>query len=111
MTWSPRNRCGEDDDDDDITDEGHPNAENPNSRLSTPMSPDLISSGRISHPIERPQINGHSSGMDSNSDEGTSFNDVRSEVSRNLLKDNALDKNERKLSPAPGKLSKNYCRP
>jgi len=100
MTWSPRNRCGEDDDDDDMADEVNPNGDVPNSRLSTP---DLPPNGRLTHPIERPQFNGHNSGIESNSDEGISFSDIRGEGSRTTLKKNADHKTEQKLSPAPGK--------
>ena len=104
MTWSPRNRCGEDDDDDDdIADDVNHNSDVPNSRLSTPMNPDLPPNGRRTHPIDRPQFNGHNSGMESNSDEGMSFNDVRGEGTRAVLKKDSEHKTERKLSPAPGK--------
>ena len=37
MTWSPRNRCGEDDDDDDITDDVTHNNMNNFSRSSSPL--------------------------------------------------------------------------
>ena len=101
MTWSPRNRCGEDDDDDDMVDEGHHNNENPNSRLSTPISPDLPPNGRISaHHLDRPFFNGHSSGVESNSDEGMNYSDARSE---GLKPQSEGEKNERKSPPTSGK--------
>ena len=68
MTWSPRNRCGEDDeDDDDLADEGLHSNHNRSSRSSSPL--DMPQSGLASNGSER-RLNGHTSGGESLSDEG-----------------------------------------
>ena len=105
MTWSPRNRCGEDDDDDDMGEDAPLNGETQSSRLSTPISPDLSQNGRISHPFDKPHLNGHSSGIDSNSDEGLNYSNIGGEVSRSILNKDSGDKSERK---SPGKITTIY---
>ena len=53
MTWSPRNRCGEDDDDDDIVDDGtSSNPANNTSRCSTPtvVDADAVNQRSITEP-------------------------------------------------------------
>lgn len=84
MTWSPRNRCGEDDEDEDM-DDGNHSILNNNSRSSTPIGPDsdvcsqqtsnpMVTSGTGGHrEIARP--NGHSSGGESLSDESAIYSD------------------------------------
>nr|CAB3256928.1 Irx-B [Phallusia mammillata] len=84
MTWSPRNRCGEDDDDEDM-DDGNHSIPNNNSRSSTPIGND---SDICSQPTNNPMVppgahirrevvrpNGHSSGGESLSDESAVYSD------------------------------------
>ncbi|XP_076810220.1 uncharacterized protein LOC143452948 [Clavelina lepadiformis] len=100
MTWSPRNRCGEDDeDDDDLTDEGLHSNHNRSSRSSSPL--DMPQSGLASNGSER-RLNGHTSGGESLSDEGASYSDGRdfsSQQSINRSDAESKDKKEEKISP------------
>lgn len=89
MTWSPRNRVGEDDDDDDVMDDGPLNDNQ--SRLSSD-SPDVPPNSHVAnHSLEK-SYNGHSSGIESNSEEMFSF--TKKENVRPLIRNPNIEKNE-----------------
>ena len=100
MTWSPRNRVGEDDDDDDELDDVNLN-ENPANRLS-PLTPDLVPNTHVTTQAMDRSYNDHGGGIE-NSNEV--FNFAKKDNSRSVVKNTKLDTHESGRSPHTGNIS------